>query len=107
MIQEGSEELPKEKGKNKYGIYEDPDEDESEVDEDMNDDNNIPLSVKSWDAVSRFSEVVVWGHETIPDKVADPYMAGFQDWVKLSHLVSIYFWSYFLIHWKAFSNYLL
>lgn len=47
-----------------------------------------PVSVKTWTPVTKFESMMVWGHETVPSKTTDPYRAGINDWVNLSHLVS-------------------
>lgn len=93
LLQEGLEELPSllpTSNYNKYQTYDDTDDEEDDDDShaDHNDtDNMMPKSVKSWTPVSYFSEVVVWGHETMPDPTSDPYVTGLQDFIKLSKLI--------------------
>lgn len=90
MIQEGTEQLaPVKSSANKYGIHDDEDDDEAE-DEDDDDLDALPKSTKSWDAVSYFEDVVVWGHEIEPDLTSDPFVSGLRDWIQLSHLVCLY-----------------
>lgn len=33
---------------------------------------------------SEFEEVMVWGHEALPDDMADPYVKGMEEWISLA-----------------------
>ncbi|OWP06827.1 hypothetical protein B2J93_3823 [Marssonina coronariae] len=37
--------------------------------------------VKIVEERASFDEVVVWGHEVLPDGMADPYVRGLEDWI--------------------------
>ena len=36
-----------------------------------------------------FDEVVVWGHESIADSAADPYVRGVEEWISFAEQVSL------------------
>lgn len=36
---------------------------------------------------SGFEEVMVWGHEALPDGVADPYVRGLEEWIAFAEQV--------------------
>ena len=36
-----------------------------------------------------FDEVVVWGHESIADSAADPYVRGVEEWISFAEQVRL------------------
>lgn len=44
--------------------------------------------VKIMEEQSSFEEIVVWGHEVVPDGMADPYVRGVEDWIGFAEQVS-------------------
>jgi hypothetical protein len=68
--------LPQSKPPNRTrGI--DEDEDEEEVADD------IVVEEES----AEFDEIMVWGHESLPDAEDDPYIKGIQEWIQLAEKV--------------------
>lgn len=39
-----------------------------------------------------FEEIVVWGHEVLPDGMADLYVRGMEDWIEFAESVGVYWW---------------
>lgn len=42
---------------------------------------------RNFSTVEYFSDIIVWGHETIPDIKRDPWISGLTDFISLAHLV--------------------
>ncbi|KAG4424679.1 hypothetical protein IFR04_002212 [Cadophora malorum] len=40
--------------------------------------------VKVMEEQAGFEEIVVWGHEVLPDGMADPYVRGMEDWIQFA-----------------------
>lgn len=36
---------------------------------------------------ANFDEVIIWGHEALPDKLTDPYVRGMEEWIALAEQV--------------------
>ncbi len=45
--------------------------------------------VKVMEEQAGFEEIVVWGHEVLPDGMADPYVRGMEDWIQFAENVSL------------------
>ena len=43
--------------------------------------------VKIIEEQSEFDHIMLWGHETLPDEVADPYVRGIEEWIALAEQV--------------------
>ncbi|KAK0119823.1 hypothetical protein ONS95_011255 [Cadophora gregata] len=43
--------------------------------------------VKVMEEQAGFEEIVVWGHEMIPDGMADPYVRGLEDWIAFAESI--------------------
>lgn len=43
--------------------------------------------VKVMEEQSEFDHVILWGHEALPDEVADPYVRGMEEWIALAEQV--------------------
>ena len=39
--------------------------------------------------VASFDEVVVWGHDALPDELEDPYVRGLREWIAFAQVVSM------------------
>lgn len=35
-----------------------------------------------------FEDIIVWGHEALPDEATDPYLRGIEEWVAFAEMVS-------------------
>lgn len=46
--------------------------------------------VKALDEVARFEELVVWGHETVPED-DHVFVKGVEEWIKFAEAVSLFF----------------
>lgn len=60
---------------------------------DEEDAEEVP-EVKIMEEQATFDQVIVWGHETLPDETADPYVRGMEEWIAFAeHVCSLrYFW---------------
>jgi len=43
--------------------------------------------VKIMEEQSEFDHIMLWGHEALPDEVADPYVRGMEEWIALAEQV--------------------
>jgi len=43
--------------------------------------------VKIMEEQSAFDEITVWGHESLPEDTADPYVKGIEEWISFSEQV--------------------
>ncbi|EKD18326.1 uncharacterized protein L3040_004719 [Drepanopeziza brunnea f. sp. 'multigermtubi'] len=46
--------------------------------------------VKILEEQSGFQEMVVWGHEVLPDGTADPYVRGVEEWIGFAEQIHSY-----------------
>jgi ribonuclease H2 subunit C len=60
-------------------------EEEAEQDE----DGEVILEVGIIEEKAEFGEVMIWGHEVLPDAVADPYVKGMEEWVAFAEQVRV------------------
>ncbi len=52
--------------------------------------------VKVMEEQSEFDDIMVWGHEALPDETADPYVRGVDEWIAFAEQVrsnEILLWS--------------
>jgi hypothetical protein len=62
---------------------------EPQVSHDSDNEENEPtLEVGIMKERAEFEELVVWGHESLPDDSADTYVRGMEEWIVFSELVS-------------------
>jgi ribonuclease H2 subunit C len=54
--------------------------------EDDEDAEEVP-EVKVMEEQSEFEDIMVWGHEVLPDDTTDPYMRGVQEWIAFADQV--------------------
>ena len=47
---------------------------------------------------STFEDVMVWGHEAVPDEMADPYILGMEEWISFAGEVR-FFTSFDMSRW--------
>lgn len=52
---------------------------------DVDAEEEMPLG--ALEAVAEFDEMIVWGHESMAEASADPYVRGVDEWMKLSEQV--------------------
>ena len=45
-------------------------------------ENDEEADVKIMDESATFGELVVWGHETLPDDASDPFVRGIEEWIE-------------------------
>lgn len=57
-----------------------------EEDEDEEMEAEVPVDVKMMDQKARFDEIMVWGHEAVPED-DDVYVKGVQEWISLAEAV--------------------
>jgi len=60
---------------------------ETPVDDDE-DAEEVP-EVKIMEEQSEFEDIMVWGHEALPDDTMDPYMRGVQEWITFADQVRL------------------
>lgn len=46
------------------------------------------IEVKVMEEMGRFDEMVVWGHEVLPDEGEDEYVRGVEEWIAFAEAVS-------------------
>ncbi len=51
------------------------------------DDQDIEVEVAIMEERAQFEEVVVWGHEVLPDGMADPYVRVMEEWIACAEQV--------------------
>lgn len=56
------------------------------LEEDDDDEDTEP--VKVLEEAASFEEIVVWGHETVPES-DDPYVKGVEEWIAFAEAVSL------------------
>ncbi|PVH87422.1 ribonuclease H1 small subunit [Cadophora sp. DSE1049] len=56
---------------------------EKEGDEDEEEEPEV----KVMEEQAGFEEIVVWGHEVLPDGMADPYVRGLEDWIAVAESI--------------------
>ncbi len=49
-------------------------------------DNETELQAQIWEPTSSFNNMVVWGHEEVPDS-HDPWIAGTEEWTSLASII--------------------
>lgn len=59
-------------------------EEENEETEDSPEDRP---EVKIAEARAEFEEIMVWGHEALPEDTADPYVRGLEEWISFAEQV--------------------
>jgi ribonuclease H2 subunit C len=48
--------------------------------EDDQDSEDTP-KVKVMEEQSEFDDIMIWGHEALPEDTADPYVRGMEEWI--------------------------
>jgi ribonuclease H2 subunit C len=61
---------------------------EMDGDEDMQEEGEEEAEVKMMEEMGKFGEVVVWGHEVVPEK-EDEYVKGVEEWIGFAEAVGI------------------
>lgn len=64
-------------------------QDEIAEDLEIQEDNDHQIEVGAMHGKSTFDEVVVWGHESIADSGADPYVRGIDEWISFAEQVCL------------------
>src|SRR5437773_12006405 len=52
-------------------------------------EDNDEAEVKIMEESATFSELVVWGHEALPEDASDPYVRGIEEWVAFASKVCL------------------
>ncbi|KAF5661828.1 ribonuclease H2 subunit C [Fusarium heterosporum] len=65
---------------------------EATVEEPIEVDNEEEEEEKigSMQITAEFNEIVVWGHETVADASADPYVRGIEEWLQVADQIHSY-----------------
>ncbi|KAH7354955.1 ribonuclease H2, subunit C [Rhexocercosporidium sp. MPI-PUGE-AT-0058] len=50
-------------------------------------EEDAEVEVKIMEEQAGFEEIVVWGHEVLPDGMADPYVRGVEDWITFAESI--------------------
>lgn len=58
----------------------------SEEDEEV-DENEQPEHIGILEEQAEFDEVMVWGHEALPDEITDPYVRAVEEWIAFAEQV--------------------
>jgi ribonuclease H2 subunit C len=59
----------------------------SEKEEEELDENEQPEDIGILGEQAEFDEVMVWGHEALPDESTDPYVRGVEEWTAFAERV--------------------
>lgn len=54
----------------------------------VDDEDEMPLG--ALETTAEFDEMVIWGHESMAEASADPYVRGVEEWMKLSEQVLLH-----------------
>ncbi|CAD6503526.1 BgTH12-03188 [Blumeria graminis f. sp. triticale] len=57
------------------------------TEENIEEEANHSMSTECLEEKQEFEDIVVWGHETLPDESSDPYLRGINDWIALTKLI--------------------
>ncbi|KAI9857152.1 MAG: 3'-5' exonuclease [Vezdaea acicularis] len=57
---------------------------------DDEDGDDEPEQVNILEETNTFDEIVVWGHETLPDDMDDPYVKGIEEWIPFAEAMHSY-----------------
>lgn len=57
--------------------------------EDEEDTEEAP-EVKIMEEQASFDEIMLWGHEALPDEMADPYVRGVEEWIGFAEQIHSY-----------------
>lgn len=79
VLQKTQEKLPAEAATN----AEDDDDDAA-----IGDENEVEEASTRIAQVGHFDNIVIWGHETMPNNDQDPYAKGIHEWMALATSVS-------------------
>lgn len=55
---------------------------------DDEDGDDEPEQVNILEETNTFDDIVIWGHETLPDDMDDPYVKGIEEWIPFAEAVS-------------------
>lgn len=47
----------------------------------------VVADVKVVEEQSEFEDIMIWGHESLPDEMADPYVRGMEEWIQFAEMV--------------------
>ena len=50
-------------------------------------DEEVADEIAIDDEKAEFNEIMVWGHESLPDAEDDPYTRGIEEWIQLAEKV--------------------
>jgi hypothetical protein len=64
-----------------------PKEPQTSEEEDELDENEQSEEIGILEEQAEFDEVMVWGHEALPDESTDPYVRGVQEWIAFAEQV--------------------
>lgn len=81
VLQKTQEKLPAEAATN----AEDDDDDDDAAIGDESEVQEAPTVIAQ---IGHFDNIVIWGHETMPNSDQDPYAKGIQEWMALANSVS-------------------
>jgi ribonuclease H2 subunit C len=57
-----------------------------------NDEEEEAAEVGIIEERATFDEIIIWGHEAMPDNLTDPYVKGLEEWISFSEKVHpVYF----------------
>ncbi|KAK6332391.1 hypothetical protein TWF696_003107 [Orbilia brochopaga] len=59
-------------------------------DDEQDDDNEEIEEIAQWTSTSSFSEIMVWGHETLVDGTQDGVVKGIEEWMGVSQILNGY-----------------
>jgi len=51
------------------------------------DNEDQPLPTKKCNSSATFQDLVVWGHDALPDAASDPWLKGVNEWIDLARLI--------------------
>jgi ribonuclease H2 subunit C len=59
-------------------------------DADEDQDEEQPKDVGIMEQSGQFNELMLWGHEVLPDDKNDPYICAIEEWLSLAEVVGLF-----------------
>lgn len=63
-----------------------PKDPQSSVEEELGENEQIQ-HIGILEEQAEFDEILVWGHEALPDETSDPYVRGVEEWIAFAEQV--------------------
>lgn len=51
-------------------------------------EEEAPVEIKFVEQTATFDEIVIWGHDAVPEEADNPYINGVQEWIAFAEAAS-------------------